>query len=700
MPRCLAVLLVLCATSAAQAQTSYPMLMSLKPTAAQVGQTSEHEVHSRYSMYGASQILVSGTGVTGEVVTEMKEPKPGETPPEVTALKVKFTVAADAEPGVRDFRVLTPRGVSTLGQLVIVCDPVVSETGQNNTAAQANPVTVPATVCGAIETAEDVDYFKFSVEAGQTLTFHVRSMRLQDRIHDLQQHSDPIIAVRNAAGTTLAQSDNYFAGDPLLSHRFEQAGEYFLEVRDVRYQGNRYWEYSIEISDRPFPLGLHPGGIAPGSLHTGRLIGLNLPADPTVTFDVPAALPLGPQMLRIPTPAGLSDPIPVVVSDLPQFVETDADNNAPAQAQPVTVPAGISGRMETAADIDCYVFEAKKDERFSVEVMARRQRSSLDSIVRILNAQGAQLAENDDGRWNRMNFADSWLENWTAPADGKYVVEIRDLHLRGGESFVYFLKLTRAEPYFELYLDTDKTLLTPGTAGAIFVRAERKNGFSGEIDLSVAGVPPGVTARCDRIPAAGQTADACIILQAAPDAPVAAANIDIIGTASLDRGDGQTVVITARAVPQQETYMPGGGRSHWPVDLHTVSVGASSDLRGVTLSDYDITLKPGESKRIDVRIDRAEGFSQNVTLDLLFRHLGSVFGDTLPAGVTIDAKNSKTLLTGKESDGYITLTADAKAAPIERRQVAVMANVSLNFVMKATYSSPPLFVTVAPADAQ
>ena len=33
-----------------------------------------------------------------------------------------------------------------------------------------------------------------------------------------------------------------------------------------------------------------------------------------------------------------------------------------------------------------------------------------------------------------------------APANGRYVVEIRDLHLRGGPAFVYFLKVTRSEP--------------------------------------------------------------------------------------------------------------------------------------------------------------------------------------------------------------------------------------------------------------
>ena len=50
------------------AQMSYPMVMSLEPVAAQVGQTSEHTVRSRSSMFGAYEVYVSGTGVTGRII--------------------------------------------------------------------------------------------------------------------------------------------------------------------------------------------------------------------------------------------------------------------------------------------------------------------------------------------------------------------------------------------------------------------------------------------------------------------------------------------------------------------------------------------------------------------------------------------------------------------------------------------------------
>src|SRR5688500_8352074 len=117
---CMAAMLLALGTALPlNAQTAYPMLMSIKPTAAQVGQTTEHVVNSRYSLAGAYQVLVSGNGVTGEVaLPPTKAEDLGKKPAELTKLPVRFTVAADAQPGVRDFRIVTPRGVSTTGQLV------------------------------------------------------------------------------------------------------------------------------------------------------------------------------------------------------------------------------------------------------------------------------------------------------------------------------------------------------------------------------------------------------------------------------------------------------------------------------------------------------------------------------------------------------------------------------------------------------
>lgn len=709
----------------AQTNNSYPMLMSLKPVAVQIGETTECEVTARYTLVGAYKVLVSGEGVTAEVVPPEKPPeaKPNEAKPSVLKTKLKFTVAADAIPGIRDFRVITPQGASTVGQVVIARDPIETETATgggrggrrsrsggdsstsgatstaattNNTIDKAESIEIPATVCGTIESAEDVDCYKFKLDAPTALTFSVRSRRMMYRYHDMQLQVDPIITIRNAMGSTLATSDNYFAGDPLLHYKFEQPGEYILEIRDVRYQGRDEWVYAVEVNSRPYVTQAYPLSVAPGAENKLSLVGFNLPADPTIALNIPADAPAGLRQVSSVVAGQPANDFGVVVTKLPPVTEGLLENNAIATAQAISLPAAINGRIESAGDIDCFVFEAKKGETWSFDVIARRAMSGLDPIIRILNDKGAALIENDDARVNRVNVSDSWIENWSAPADGKYVLEIRDLHLRGGAEFPYVVLASRSQPYFELELDSDKTLLAPGISAPFYVRVNRKNGFAGEVQLAVNGLPPGVTATTGRILASGN--DGCIILTAAPDAPAAAVNIQVTGTATHPGPDGAALALSAVAIPLQEYYSPGGGRGNWPVEMHTVSVAEPMDVRTVKLSATDITLKPGDSQKIDVTIERAPGFKGNVTLDVLFQHLTQPYGNSLPKGVTLDGNKSKTLLTGEETKGTITLVAAKDASPVEKQVIPVMAHISINFVMKHTLCGPPVTITVeAPA---
>ncbi|MGE3408053.1 MAG: hypothetical protein AB7I37_14640, partial [Pirellulales bacterium] len=546
---------------------------------------------------------------------------------------------------------------------------------------------------GALDKAEDVVYYKVTVAAGAAYSFHCRSCRLEDKQLDFHTRSDPILTLRNAAGVVLEEADNFFFADPVLNYKFAAAGEYFLEIRDVRYKGLVNWHYSVEVNERPFVSNVYPMALAPGVETKVELVGFQLPAEPFTALSLPADSPDGRHWAGLPLLGGVAaTPVPVVVSRLPLLNEDAADNNLPAGAQAVAVPSGINGRIEQASDIDVYAFEAKKDEKFSFAVIARRHQSALDPILRITNDQGATLAENDDFAEGRHVYADSGIENWNAPADGKFFVELRDLHLRGGPDFVYFLQVTRSEPYFDLEVDTDKSLLTPGTGAAIYVRCYRKNGFTGEIQLAIDGLPAGVTASCGRILDGAN--DGSIVLQAAADAPLAASNVHITGSAMLAGADGAMTPLTRVARPLQEVYNPGGGRTHFPVEVHTVSVGETMDIKSVAVSPLAITLKPGESAKIDIAIERNTGFDKNVTLDCVMQHLGAQYGNNLPKGITVDDKASKTLLTGTESQGSIVLKCAEDAPAVKDHQIAIMANVSINFVMKFTYAGQPVLLTI------
>src|SRR5262249_5698232 len=158
----------------------------------------------------------------------------------------------------------------------------------------------------------------------------------------------------------------------------------------------------------------------------------------------------------------------------------------------------------------------------------------------------------------------------------------------------------------------------------------------------------------------------------------------VTGTATHELADGAKLELSAVGRPYQETYQPGGGRGHWPVDTHVAAVTDYGDIRGVTVSAQEVRLKQGESQKIEVTIDRSPEFKTNVTLDMLYRHLASSFGDSLPPGVTLDDKQAKTLLAGSDTKGFVTVKAAADAPPVENHVSVLMAHVSLNFVMKTT----------------
>src|SRR5262249_23474492 len=161
----------------------------------------------------------------------------------------------------------------------------------------------------------------------------------------------------------------------------------------------------IEANARTFVTGAFPKAIKAGSSTQVELSGINLPADSKGT--VVAKEGTTPGLISVPVSIGdqHSNPVGMFVTDLPILVDPATENNSAMTAVPFEVPQVVAGRIETVADLDCYSFQAKKGEKFSFEVIARRQMSNLDSFLRILNEQGQPVREDDDGRFGRLTFA-------------------------------------------------------------------------------------------------------------------------------------------------------------------------------------------------------------------------------------------------------------------------------------------------------
>ncbi|HYT95430.1 MAG TPA: hypothetical protein VEL76_42315, partial [Gemmataceae bacterium] len=352
-------------------------------------------------------------------------------------------------------------------------------------------------------------------------------------------------------------------------------------------------------------------------------------------------------------------------------------------------PCGINGRIGKKRDLDHFVFAAKKGQAIRFETKARRFGtplcSSLHAVLDVLSTKGAVLVSNDDTHGKEAALV------FTPPADGDYVLRVRDLNSKGGDTAIYHIEADHARPDFTLRCDPDKAMIGPGSSTAWYIQVTRLHGFAGPVRVEVKGLPKDVTA--SPLTILPEMTQGVVVLTAGPNATLAAANVELIGTGVVKDGAGKETTLVRTATPRQEIYLPGGGRGLFDVNLHTVAVTDPSDILKVDVSTKKVSLKPGEEVRIDVTVHRRKDYDKSISLDVMLAHLNSVYGNPLPPGVTVVPGKSKTLL-GTTSKGHIVLKAAPNAAPIEDVPISVLCHVSINFVVKVSYSSSPILVSV------
>ncbi|MFO0848367.1 MAG: PPC domain-containing protein [Gemmataceae bacterium] len=672
----------------AAAQTSFPMITHCTPAAVQRGTTAEVEVACQMDFRGAYKVLFADPRVTAAVLPAPEpKAKDGKTPPAVRTVKLKVTAAPDAPAGVIDFRVATRLGVSSLGQLLICDEPVVVERPGVNTSEKAQPAPVPCVVAGRIEAAENVDWYAVPAKAGTFLTLEVTAARMEDKIHDLQKHLDPLVTVTDASGRELAAADDGAFADPVLGFRVPADGVYRVQVRDAKYDGDPRWAYTVRITDRPVVRHLFPLGLTRGEVVSAEPVLSDPAAHPT--WPVVGPQPLGIRTIRYKLPdADAWAALGVVVTDHPTAREQEP-NDTPKQATPLPVPGGVNGRIQARRDLDHFRFTGAKGKAVRLEVFARRFGtplvSPLDAALDVLGPDGKVLAGNDDA------IGKDPVVTFTPPADGGYVARVRDLNNKGGPGFVYYLEATPARSDFTLKVDPCRAMIGPGSRTAWFVQVARTDGFAGPVKVAVEGLPAGVSVNPLTIPP-GMT-QGCLVLTADRDAKVDAAVVKVLGTATAADEHGKPVALTREATTVEEIYLPGGGRGRFDAGLQAVAVTDPSDLLDVSVSKTEVVLKPGEEVTLDVTVKRRADYDKPVTLDVFLRHLGGVHGNPLPPGVTLVEGKSKTLL-GTGTAGKIVLKAAADAPACDRVPVCVQGFVAVNFVVKLGYSSPPVWVTV------
>lgn len=594
------------------------------------GGTAGSRVEARVegaNLGGATAALVSRPGVKAQV---------GAPAADGSSLPVTLEIAPDAAPGPYELRIVSPKGVSNPGYLWVGPWPERAETEPNNTPAEAmKPGKLPVTICGRIDAAEDVDWYAFQAEAGETLAFDICAYRLYSAV-------DPALELRDSADRLLASAMEGYDRDPRILYTFKAAGTYRLLVRDVMYRGGPNFLYRLTFGRLPVITALSPVGGRRGETLTASVEGVNLGDMKTWSVALPADMAENRAHYVLPqTPNGPALPVLIAGDDNPQATETPGSSATRPQAVPA-LPVTIDGRIGAAKEEDHYQFRAEAGKPLEIAVAARAIGSRLYACLRLLDKTGRELLNTEEqiGRDPQIAF--------TPPETGDYRLIVAGIENRGGPDYFYRLSLRPPVPDFRLTATPDILTLGRGQTVVVTVSATRRGNFNGAITVRAEGLPAGVAASPLTL-GPGQSSG-ILTLTAAADATPAQTALRFVGEAQLD----DRMPVTRAAVPLASLPRPGEGQVvPRAVEFQMATLTEDVPLYALSTETTDVTLAPGQTVMLKVRAARKP--NDNAATPAIALVLAN-----LPPGVTAETPN----IAEKQDEVLIKITAAGDAQPV------------------------------------
>lgn len=129
----------------------------------------------------------------------------------------------------------------TFARVLISELPEISEVEDNQTAAHANPIKWPTGISGKFDRRGDVDWFRFHVEKGESLSFRAFSKTLGSP-------ADVILRLHRMDGSKLIELNVNSDPDPYLNQTFAEAGDYLLRVWESTGLGGTHFNYRVEVT--------------------------------------------------------------------------------------------------------------------------------------------------------------------------------------------------------------------------------------------------------------------------------------------------------------------------------------------------------------------------------------------------------------------------------------------------------------------
>ncbi len=453
----------------------------------------------------------------------------------------RLVIGADAPLDEQRARCWTSQGTSPSLPFVVGDLPEVVEVEAAGRPIHQT-VALPVTVNGRIFPREDVDEWTFAAKEGETIVCDAATRQLGSPL-------EAVLTVLDPAGQPVRLTGSPRRGDPRRWFTAAVAGPHTIRITDASHGGLQHYVYRLTLQsggrvDHAFPLGGKRG--QPLDL---RIQGPGLAAQPCAArlADLPGEF----QWVELKDAGRSLGRIRLHVDELSEIVE-------PAPAAPQSVPLMLNGRVEKPGETDEWSLRLAEKVPVTLDLIAARLESPLDGVLRILDEAGTVLATNDD----RTSDQPDPLLVFTPPKAGVYRVRVSDRFAsRGGPAFAYRLRATAmSSPDFKLTLGSETlTLLReapktddpkkPATPNPkLRVSVERMGGFTGEVRLTLSGLPAGMSATGLVIPPGQPHAD--VTLSAPQSSTIATHRVTVRGEATLADRNATREALAIRGLSQ------------------------------------------------------------------------------------------------------------------------------------------------------
>jgi hypothetical protein len=620
---------------------------------------------------------------------QLQRNRRGQNAP-TSRVRFRVTIPADVPLGLHDLRVVSPLGVSNPRAFLVGDQPERTEFEPNDDVDQAQRIELNSVVHGEVPSPLDVDFFVLKGTKGQRVVVSGLTTSIDHRL-------DLAVGLYEESGRLLAANQTPRDGEVLIDATLPADGDYYLRLHQFTYtRGGFDQAYRLSVSTAPWIDAVSPPVVEPGRPTMITIWGRNLPdgrTDPRSTLDgvvleraeISVTPPSEPQSatalrfsgatwpamssldgfdFRVRNRKGWSNPVLLSFAQGPVVLDAGTNDN-PEQAQAVSPPCEIAGRVESRGDRDWYTFDAKKGEVLSIEAWGDRLGAPLDLYLLLRSPDGKQtLFEVDEtppipnsGQFY-VQTNDPPRQRFVVPSDGRYtlLISAREASARTDPRFVYRLRIGPEQPDFRLVampqspFAPDANVLRPGSRVDFAVFAWRLDGFADEIELSVDGLPPGIA--CAPAIIGPGVWQGSLVLSASDDAAAWTGPISIRGTARID---GREVTRQARSASivwpslPQPNFPSLARLDHGPVlavrpgDLPFTLEASTNEIQAVQGTRVEVGLKLQK---------RWKDFQASVQVASLGLPPNLTFQRVTIAGTTTEAKTTLSLPTSTPPGEY------------------------------------------------